>query len=92
MAGFLPPTHLAAVVKAASVLLKMLVASGSAPELYTAFTTWLSHDWCMLSIILSASSMILENKYGTKMTPTAVCKLQFCFVVGTYKKPELLQT
>lgn len=51
-------THLAAVTYAGSARLKMDTASGPLPELYTAFTTWLSHAWCMLSIILSASSII----------------------------------
>lgn len=54
-------THLAAVTYTGSVLLKMDMASGSLPDLYTAFTTWLSQDWCMLSTILSASSMIWDG-------------------------------
>lgn len=41
----------------------MDVASGPLPDLYTAFTTWLSHDWCMLSIILSASSIIWMTEW-----------------------------
>ncbi len=54
-------THLEAVTCAGSVRLKMDVASDPLPGLCTAFTTWHSQDWCMLSIILSASSIICNG-------------------------------
>lgn len=74
-------THLAAVTYAGSARLKMDTASGPLPELYTAFTTWLSHAWCMLSIILSASSIIWttgrEHPFKKKQK---TCRLHFTSV------------
>lgn len=73
---------------AGSVRLKMDAASGPLPDLYTAFATWLSHDWCMLSIILSASSIIwmtgrehpfLKMADFTSLTPAVLCNIDLSY-------------